>query len=61
MIKILDVVVPTKGTAKYFSIKCLQIDVNKSSEASPVFYWAVKKATPYAIDEVRLYLKETYL
>jgi hypothetical protein len=53
MIKIQDVIVPTKGTAKYFSIKCLQIDVNKSSEASPVFYWAVKKATPYAIDEVQ--------
>lgn len=53
MIKIEDVVVPSKGTGKYFAIKCLNLDINKSSESAPTFYWEVKKASPYAIDEVQ--------
>jgi hypothetical protein len=54
MVKIENVIVPSKGTGKYFAIKCLDLDLNKSSEASPTFYWEVKKATPYAIDEVQI-------
>lgn len=53
MVKIENVVVPSKGTGKYFSIKCLNLDLKKSSEATPIFYWEVKKAVPYAIDEVQ--------
>jgi hypothetical protein len=53
MIKIEDVIVPSKGTGKYFAIKCLNLDLNKSSEATPTFYWEVKTAVPYAIDEVQ--------
>lgn len=53
MIKIKPIEVPTKGTAKYFEIRCLQIAINKASEAAPTFYWAARKATPYAIDEVQ--------
>ena len=53
MIKIEDVIVPSKGTGKYFAIKCLNLDIKKSSEASPTFYWEVKKGAPYAIDEVQ--------
>ena len=53
MIKIQPVEIPTKGTAKYLEVRCLQIGINKLSQASPTFYWAVKKATPYAIDEVQ--------
>ena len=54
MIKIQPIEIPTKGIAKYFSIKCLQIDLKKSSEAAPSFYWEVKKAVPYAIAEVQI-------
>ena len=53
MIKIKPVNVPTKGIGKYFEIHCLQIAINKTSEAAPTFYWGVKSATPYAIDEVQ--------
>ena len=53
MVKIENVIVPSKGTGKYFGIKCLNLDLKKSSEATPNFYWEVKKATPYAIDEVQ--------
>lgn len=53
MIKIENVVVPSKGTGKYFALKCLNLDLNKSSESAPSFYWEVKTATPYAIDEVQ--------
>jgi hypothetical protein len=53
MIKIQPVEIPTKGIAKYFTLKCLQIDLKKSSEAAPTFYWELKKAVPYAIDEVQ--------
>jgi len=53
MVKIENVIVPSKGTGKYFAIKCLQIDLNKEGLSSPTFYWEVKKATPYAIDEVQ--------
>ena len=53
MIKIENVNVPSKGIGKYFALKCLNLDLKKSSEASPNFYWEVKKATPYAIDEVQ--------
>lgn len=53
MVKIEDVVVPSKGTGKYFGVRCLQIDVKKSGNSSPDFYWFLKKATPYAIDEVQ--------
>ena len=53
MVKIENVVVPSKGTGKYFGIKCLNLDLNKSSEATPSFYWEVKTAVPYAIDEVQ--------
>ena len=41
MIKIEDVVVPSKGTAKYFNIMCLQLPINKASEATPTFYWNI--------------------
>ena len=51
MIKIENVIVPSKGTGKYFGIRCLNLDIKKTSEASPTFYWEVKKAIPYAIDE----------
>lgn len=53
MVKIEDVIVPSKGTGKYFGIKCLNLDLNKSSEATPSFYWEVKTGVPYAIDEVQ--------
>lgn len=53
MVKIEDVIVPIKGTGKYFALKCLNLDLNKSSEATPNFYWEVKTAVPYAIDEVQ--------
>lgn len=53
MTKIQPVDVPTKGIGKYFSITCLQINIKKSSEATPTFYWEVKSAIPYAIDEVQ--------
>lgn len=54
MTKIEDVIVPSKGTGKYFFLRCLNIDLKKSSEASPSFYWEVKNAVPYAIDEVQV-------
>ena len=53
MVKIENVIVPSKGTGKYFAIKCLNLDLKKSSEAAPNFYWEVKKAVPYAVDEVQ--------
>jgi len=53
MVKIESIVVPSKGTGKYFGIKCLNIDLKKSSEAAPSFYWEVKTAVPYAVDEVQ--------
>jgi len=54
MIKILPVEIPTKGIAKYFNLRCLQIDLKKSSEAAPSFYWELRKAVPYAIAEVQI-------
>ena len=54
MIKIENVVVPSKGTGKYFTIDCLQIKLNRQSKFAPTLYWEVKKATPYAIDEVQV-------
>jgi hypothetical protein len=54
MVKIENVVVPSKGTGKYFGLKCLNLDLKKSSEATPTFYWEVKTATPYAVDEVQI-------
>lgn len=45
MVKIEDVIVPSKGTGKYFAIKCLQINITKDSSASPTFYWEVKTET----------------
>ena len=53
MIKIQAVDVPTKGVGKYFGITCLQINLKKNSEAAPSFYWEVKTALPYAVDEVQ--------
>lgn len=50
MIEIKPIEVPTKGIGKYFSIKSHQIDINVKSEATPVFYWEVRAAIPYAID-----------
>jgi len=50
MIKIEDVVVPSKGTAKYFGITCLQININKASEATPTFYWSI--ASENIVEEV---------
>lgn len=41
MVKIENVVVPSKGTAKYFNIMCLQLPINKASEATPTFYWSI--------------------
>jgi len=53
MIKIQPIEIPTKGIAKYFSLRCLQIDLKESSEAAPSFYWELRKAVPYAFDEVQ--------
>jgi hypothetical protein len=53
MIKIQPIEIPTKGIAKYFTLRCLQIDLKQSSEAAPTFYWELKTAIPYAIDEVQ--------
>jgi hypothetical protein len=50
MVKIEDVVVPSKGTAKYFGITCLQISINKLSEATPTFYWSI--ASEDIVEEV---------
>lgn len=43
MVLIEDVIVPSKGIGKYFTITCLQIPISKTSEATPTFYWEVKK------------------
>ena len=53
MTKIEPIEVPTQGIGKYFTLKCLQIDLKKSSEAAPTFYWELKTAVPYAVDEVQ--------
>ena len=45
MVLIEDVIVPSKGTGKYFTITCLQIPINKTSEATPTFYWEIKTQT----------------
>lgn len=42
MIKINDVQIPTKGTGKYFGLKCLPFEINKESKSSPEFKWVVK-------------------
>jgi hypothetical protein len=42
MIKIEDVIVPTKGTAKYFNIIALNFPMNPSSVA---FYWQICSET----------------
>ena len=38
MTKIEDVIVPSRGTGKYFGIKCLQIDIAKNTAVAPSFY-----------------------
>ena len=43
MVLIEDVIVPSKGTGKYFTISSLQYTINRSSESAPGFYWEVKK------------------
>lgn len=52
MTKIQDVVIPSKGTAKYFSIKCLNLDIKKSSEATPTFYWGIQTEVSNTMNEV---------
>ena len=62
MTKIQDVVIPSKGTAKYFSIKCLNLDIKKSSEATPTFYWAIQTEVTNTVNEAEtLALGQTIL
>lgn len=59
MVKIEDVIVPSKGIGKYFSLQCLNISLSKSSEATPSFYWSIRTAMPYAVDEVQVEIPGT--
>jgi hypothetical protein len=49
MIKILDVVVPTKGTAKYFNIIALNFPMNPTSVT---FYWQIFSEVEETEDEL---------
>ena len=49
MIKIEDVVVPTKGTAKYFNIVALNFPMNPSSVT---FYWQILSEVEEIQDEL---------
>ena len=49
MIKIEDVVVPTKGSAKYFNIVALNFPMNPSSVT---FYWQILSEVEETINEV---------
>ena len=49
MIKIQDVIVPTKGTAKYFNVIALNFPMNPSSVT---FYWQICSEVEETEDEV---------
>jgi hypothetical protein len=49
MIKIEDVIVPTKGTAKYFNITALNFPMNPSSVT---FYWQILSEVEQIEDEL---------
>ncbi len=49
MIKIEDVIVPTKGTAKYFNITALNFPMNPSSVT---FYWQILSEVEHIEDEL---------
>jgi hypothetical protein len=49
MIKIEDVVIPTKGTAKYFNIIALNFPMNPSSVT---FYWQILSEVEETVEEV---------
>ena len=49
MIKILDVIVPTKGTAKYFNIIALNFPMNPTSVT---FYWQIFSEVEETEDEL---------
>jgi len=49
MIKIQDVIVPTKGTAKYFNIIALNFPMNPSSVT---FYWQILSEVEEIEDEL---------
>jgi hypothetical protein len=49
MIKIQDVIVPTKGTAKYFNIIALNFPMNPSSVT---FYWQIFSEVEETEDEL---------
>ena len=52
MTKIEDVIVPSRGTGKYFGIKCLQIDIAKNTAVAPSFYWHVKTEDTQLVSDV---------
>jgi hypothetical protein len=49
MIKIQDVIIPTKGTAKYFNIIALNFPMNPTSVS---FYWQLMSEVEVTEDEV---------
>lgn len=58
MIKIEDVIVPTKGTAKYFNVIALNFPMNPQSVS---FYWQILTEVEEPVDEVITYKPGTSL